>query len=1639
MATPSKSSEPSAAAMSAIEEALNLVDFDKETGKEAAKQSSVPVVDKGAAHAEKAQSASGDAPRLPNVGATDLSAPAVAVKAPEANGSRLRDERKRDDERKPETAEAAALRSAANDDRPSVGQILQALQERPSATPYVLATLVSLAWLGVAGLYAYSLFTSGQWPLPVSQAALLGLGAFGPVAFFFATASLARRAQEMRMTARSMQQVAIRLAEPETVATEQVVTLSQAIRREVASMGDGIERALARASELETVLRSEVTNLERSYGDNERRIRSLIDELASEREAIIGNADRLRQSITGAHEKLSQELEVTSVRISERVEETGSRVTSSLGSKAEEINLMLARNGDTIVERIGAQSGAVIDKLTASGENVSSRLTEVTDRLTETLSSTGKEVVSRIQAQGEAFSTNFTDTGNGLAERIGAETARIVGKLDDAGENLGRNLSETSIGVTVSLTALGESLVSRLNSESEKVTTNVGRLSDNLLHGLDDAARRIGEAIGGGEAIATRLSSTADQLSQSVDVRGAALTASLGEAGERIEQTFIDRTSAAAEMLESTTAALANQVSESFSKLSEGLASQAVGLKTTLATANEDIDKTFAARTRTATELLESSSEGVATRITDAVERLSENLALHGVGLNTALSAAGERIDHVFATRTHAGVEAMESSSAALSSRIDESVGRLSQDLLLHSVGLETAVTSATDRIEQTLGEKSRSAVESLEKSGEHIVHRLTTQSFQIYDRFTAAATDAVSAIGTHSDRVNETLADRIGAFETTFATRADVVADRVAERAREAATLMEKQLADFDAASTLHTQTLSDAFARYVQDFGSTAETRAQGLAKTLDDSARGFSDVADRSARELTETLRERLAALDEAASSRGSVLEQTLSGLIERIDTGLIQRLQNMSDGISKQALEASRVLDQSARKVSDVLDPSAIEATISGKIRDLNVTLAERSREVLDNLREGAKAFETALDTDALNAALGGKVGELRSLLSDHSRDLVTQMTDNARALREALDPAAMEAAISARLTQVEQTLAERSRSIVETIDAQAAALHSATDPQRLEGALSDRIAQLNSAVAQRNTELLSTLVEGARAVERALNPDALEQMFSTRIQEIGETIETRGRTLDDSLRLVTQRGADLADQAASATELLTTTLNASGQSLLTAIETSAAASVRSLTGANEKLRNDLPALLENLAATNRSLQDIIDQAGTSFHSIEGALGERIGDFRHSLDTLSDQVGSLSRTADAAVDSAGSLSQRLENQSRELAESATVLAQTQLQLDSSLATRQASLEQLLESVQSRTEGFETAVHAFTQMVEDSFTAAEKRSRDIGMFLATETRNVAGLIGKQYEEVRNASETERERSLESVRETYEATVADMNRTFEHATERFRDGAIQMRSVTAEIKCELDATRDEIRRGALELPKETSEQTATVRRVLAEQVRALNDLTKMIDLSGRAFGEVKPLPARAEPTRAIAAQPQPARPATPVAQPSRTPTPQPERPAAPIPVMKSDGRGAGWLSDLLARASQDDEGAHGSDPVADLARNIGHYIDHESAVSVWDRYYRGDQNVFSREMYSVQGQLAFEDARRRYRSDPPFHDAVDRFAEEFERQVQKVGSEDRDGSLIRSQLTSESGKTYTLLAHAAGRFDGA
>jgi hypothetical protein len=168
-------------------------------------------------------------------------------------------------------------------------------------------------------------------------------------------------------------------------------------------------------------------------------------------------------------------------------------------------------------------------------------------------------------------------------------------------------------------------------------------------------------------------------------------------------------------------------------------------------------------------------------------------------------------------------------------------------------------------------------------------------------------------------------------------------------------------------------------------------------------------------------------------------------------------------------------------------------------------------------------------------------------------------------------------------------------------------------------------------------------------------------------------------------------------------------------------------------------------------------------------------------------------------------------------------------------------------------------------------------------------------------------------------------------------------------------------------------------------------------------------------------------------------------------------ERPA-PAQPRDAGGQRSGWLSDLLTRASRDEQGrepvparpapasqasrterarANSLESLDSISVDIARMIDHDAAVELWDRYKRGERNVFTRRLYTIQGQQTFDEIRRRYRGDAEFRQTVDRYVAEFERLIAEVSRDDRDQGLAKTYLTSETGKVYTMLAHASGRFE--
>jgi hypothetical protein len=183
---------------------------------------------------------------------------------------------------------AASLAPANDDSRKNTAGLLRALEIRSSRGALRNASILSLLWaigaLGLANLL-YGRTSGRSAPLQdiLAMPAAIGFAVaiIVPVLVFFAFSIMMARAREMRSAARSMAEVALRLAEPENIAGDRILTVGQAVRREVSAMNEGIERTIARASELETLVHSEVNALERSYSDNEMRVRSLVQELGS--------------------------------------------------------------------------------------------------------------------------------------------------------------------------------------------------------------------------------------------------------------------------------------------------------------------------------------------------------------------------------------------------------------------------------------------------------------------------------------------------------------------------------------------------------------------------------------------------------------------------------------------------------------------------------------------------------------------------------------------------------------------------------------------------------------------------------------------------------------------------------------------------------------------------------------------------------------------------------------------------------------------------------------------------------------------------------------------------------------------------------------------------------------------------------------------------------------------------------------------------------------------------------------------------------------------------------------------------------------------------------------------------------------
>lgn len=1420
--TPNKAKDATDEAMSAIQEALKVRD----------------------AGMKSAPAPAGRPAKAPNNDVRpDPAARAGRVASPPTDDDLFGDVRMaRDEPRRP-----------ANDDWKPIGQILQTLQLRASRTGYIVAAAGSLAWVSLVLLFASNalpdLRTADNLGL-----AILALGAtfLLPPAFFFVLAQMINRSREMRFVAQSMAEVAMRLGEPEAAAGESIVNVGQAIRREVAAMGDGVERALARAAELETLVHNEVSALERAYNDNEVRIRGLLEDLNRQHDNLVTSAEQVRDSIKGVHLDLSQDISTVGDMVAAQVNKAAAEITQSLSEKGDHITQTLAQTGDTMINALGERGGDLIQRLEAASYETQSAIAQSTQQLSGTIT----------QA-----------------------SAHLEGTLGQASHHLSGTLVQAS-----------EQLCSSLNFKTDHIPQEFEMLSENL-----------------------------------------------------------------ARMMQVRLANLTND---------------------------------FAQRASNIVEQMTERSEDVTAGYLDTSSRLAEAIALRGDEVNNTIKATGESLILDLSLR-----------GGDVATRLEETAGKITDSLVSRSNTAVDAFNNNAEMLAASIGERSDS------------VRDMLTSRLQAFEEmFTHGGAELAERIGHDSATLGNLITKNLAEFDRTVKTYGGELIERLGERTDKVAEAMRSHIDNFDGRVTSKVDEITGNLDQKLGKFNEALDSRSQNMTEALDNRSQALTDAMSSRVMDIARTL-----------ADGGKEVVSALDKRIDDITNTINTRGQRLAETIDTKVGDIDRTLGNRALEVAGTLDDRIVkfEELLVGRAEKLAEQVETRTRAaagLLDASSESIRASTENMERTLISASAGvGKT--LTQNASDVERTLLGVSAEVTRSFVGRADE--ISAAVSARAAEMTGVLDSSSSTLLSSLTSKS---------QEFTADVGRATAEAVSAIEAKGFDFTRTMLDNSGELARVIN-------------EAGET--ATGRVNETLLSL-----HSTANEAIEKTQATT------------------AAAVTEMIETHNMLRTDTSSLFERLRDANILLQEAMSGSQENLGKLETALTSRVSEFAEvmsgvtartdeSTTRVAFQVAAFKGITAGVVEDLGNLAQQFDSHGRVLAQAVELIDTSNRKAAVSSDERRASFDSMIATLDIKSEELEQRLKRFSALLDESLENSAARARDIGHLIAESSSRGTQTIAEQFELVRNSAEQERKRTKDAMQSIYEQTMGGTNAIFEQSTERFAQVLKGIKEMAAEMQSELDATRTEVRKVIFEMPQDTAETTAQMRRVIVEQVEALAELNRIVVRHGARMENSEPR--RAEPALTVIgggrAAPRPAAPrtpSTPVDLPE-SPPPRARRPGNDTPPLAPPApgkQGTGWLSDLLQRASRE-EGSeplrvedrparaderparHSIESLDALSVDIARMIDHDAAAELWDRYNRGERNVFTRRLYTLQGQQAFDEIRKRYRSDREFKQTVDRYIAEFERLLEDVSRDDRGQVVVRTYLTSETGKVYTMLAHAAGRFD--
>lgn len=877
---------------------------------------------------------------------------------PDSNGARTQNRSQR---RAAGPAQRRMATAAANDDLPSIGGLIFALQQKPSKAPFVVAFLATVAWLFIGGLFAYGLM-SQQAGGPASLSDMLSnpssftaaVTVVIPIALFWFLALLVWRAQELRLMASAMSEVAVRLAEPDKLAEQSVASLGQTIRRQVAAMNDAISRAIGRAGELEALVHNEVAALERSYSDNELRVRGLITELASERQALSNNSERVSESLRGVGAQIAQELATASGNIDKKLAQRGQEITDILVLRSNEA----AAQVDLAHAKVQEQMPALLERLGQEQE----RLGQVIDGAAVNLQALETAVGERTTALDLTVKERTEALSSSLASRIKAlETSVGQGALI-----LDKTLKDRTDSFEAAITEHSQSLDKTLKERTEAFAESIGQGATGLDGILKERTETFASSVAQGALgldgiLKERTKLLASSVAEETDKLGKTLTGGLEGFAASIGQgaTGLDG------LLRERTRLLATSIGEEATKL----------------------DKTLTERITTFAQSVGHGATGLDKLMRDRIDLL-----------HNAIGQGAERMDRTLSQRTEALAAAVNQGASGLDRTLAERTEAFSNALLQRSKAVENAITQQAATMDRTLTDRSQAVIGALTERLNSIDAAFSQRTSEI-DRVLAEHKRVVeSTFGRQALQLNEMLATNSSAIRQT--------AEQAGIQSKEAVNVLTNQTATL--------REVSRGLLEQIHSLTQRFENQGQAIltaAKALDSSNTKIDSILENRHQAIIGVLH--------AVNAKGQELDNMMrsySGVVETALTQVEQRAKQVGTTLARDTTgQAQAALTQierlreeaqahTQRAVGDL--KSSFETVITQIGRQL-----EQMRSEFDHTSRGMRdaAQKTATDLDQLRQDMQRRMESLPQQTAQATAAIRKALSDQLREI-EAITPA-----------------------------------------------------------------------------------------------------------------------------------------------------------------------------------------------------------------------------------------------------------------------------------------------------------------------------------------------------------------------------------------------------------------------------------------------------------------------------------------------------------------------------------------------------------------------------------------------------------------------------------------------------